>query len=199
MRKAICKYCGEEFEYSNRGKERVHCRKEKCLKESKNEAQRKWYANKVKKELCNTSIRIISKEENKPQIVYSSKDREDNRLEKEDFSDIIEVSRELGAVRFKITEMINKESKKQSFYDKQDQDFLHKLENLEEITDTEAVNMIIEEKRKRETRRSHKMRITMLSTMINGMPKNPNAYVVETIKNRDNFKYRQRVKENETV
>ena len=144
-----------------------------------------------------TDIRIVSKEENKPQIVYSSKDRSDNRLENEDFSDIIEVSIELGAVRFKIIEMLNKENKKQSFYDGQDQDFLHKLENLEEITDTEAVNMIIEEKRKRETRRSHKMRQTMLRTMINGMPKNPNAYVVETIKNRDNFKYRQRVKENE--
>lgn len=197
MRKAICKYCNEEFEYSNRGKERVHCRKEECLKKAKNEAQKKWYANKVKKELKGTDIRIVSKEENKPQIVYSSKDRSDNRLENEDFSDIIEVSRELGAVRFKIIEMLNKENKKQSFYDGQDQDFLHKLENLEEITDTEAVNMIIEEKRKRETRRSHKMRQTMLRTMINGMPKNPNAYVVETIKNRDNFKYRQRVKENE--
>lgn len=197
MRKGICKYCGEEFEYSNRGKERVHCRKPECLKKAKNEAQKKWYANKVKKELQGTDIRIVSKEENKPQIVYSSKDRSDNRLEKEDFSDIIEVSRELGAVRFKIIEMLNKENKKQSFYDGQDQDFLHKLENLEEITDTEAVNMIIEEKRKRETRRSHKMRQTMLRTMINGMPKNPNAYVVETIKNRDNFKYRQRVKENE--
>lgn len=199
MRKGICKYCGEEFEYSNRGKERAHCRKEECLKKAKNEAQRKWYANKVKKELSGTNIRIVSKEESKPQIVYSSKDRSDNRLENEDFSDIIEVSRELGAIRFKIIEMLNKENKKQSFYDGQDQDFLHKLENLEEITDTEAVNMIIEEKRKRETRRSHKMRQTMLRTMINGMPKNPNAYVVETIKNRDNFKYRQRVKENETI
>ena len=130
MRKGICKYCGEEFEYSNRGKERVHCRKEECLKKAKNEAQKKWYANKVKKELQGTDIRIVSKEENRPQIVYSSKDRSDNRLENEDFSDIIEVSRELGAVRFKIIEMLNKENKKQSFYDGQDQDFLHKLENL---------------------------------------------------------------------
>ena len=81
--------------------------------------------------------------------------------------------------------------------EKKEKSFEENLENLEEITDTEAVNMIIEEKRKRETRRSHKMRQTMLRTMINGMPKNPNAYVVETIKNRDNFKYRQRVKENE--
>lgn len=198
MRKAICKYCNEEFEYSNRGKQRIHCQKTECIRKAKNDAQRKWYANKIKKELAGENIRIVSKEA-KPQIVYSSKDRENNRLEKEDFSDIIEVSRELGAVRFKIIEMLNKENKKQSFYDGQDQDFLHKLENLEEITDTEAVNMIIEEKRKRETRRSHKMRQTMLRTMINGMPKNPNAYVVETIKNRDNFKYRQRVKENETV
>lgn len=196
MRKGICKYCNEEFEYSNRGKERVHCQKVECIRKAKNEAQRKWYANKIKKELAGENIRIVSKE-NKPQIVYSSRDRENNRLEKEDFSDIIEVSRELGAIRFKMVEMLNKENKKQSFYDGQDQDFLHKLENLEEITDTEAVNMIIEEKRKRETRRSHKMRQTMLRTMINGMPKNPNAYVVETIKNRDNFKYRQRVKENE--
>lgn len=196
MRKGICKYCGEEFEYSTRGRERVHCRKEECLKKAKNEAQKKWYANKIKKELGGEKIRIVSKEE-KPQVVYSSKDRADNRLENEDFSDIIEVSREVGAVRFKIIEMLNKENKKQSFYDRQDQDFLHKLENLEEITDTEAVNMIIEEKRKRETRRSYKLRKTMLLTLINGMPKNPNAYVVETIKNRDSFKYRQRVKENE--
>ncbi len=196
MRKAICKYCNEEFEYSNRGKERVHCQKAECIRKAKNDAQRKWYTNKVKKELTGENIRIISKE-TKPQIVYSSKDRIDNRMENEDFSDIIEVSRELGAVRFKMIEMLNKESQKQSLYDRQDQDFLHKLEGLEELTDTEAVNMIIEEKKKREIRRSHKMRQSILSTMINGIPKNPNAYVVETIKNRDNFKYRQRVKENE--
>ena len=196
MRKAICKYCNEEFEYSNRGKERVHCQKAECIRKAKNDAQRKWYTNKVKKELTGENIRIISKE-TKPQIVYSSKDRIDNRMENEDFSDIIEVSRELGSVRFKMIEMLNKESQKQSLYDRQDQDFLHKLEGLEELTDTEAVNMIIEEKKKREIRRSHKMRQSILSTMINGIPKNPNAYVVETIKNRDNFKYRQRVKENE--
>lgn len=199
MRKGICKYCGEEFEYSNRGKERVHCRKEECLKKAKNEAQKKWYANKVKKELQGTDIRIVSKEENKPQIVYSSKDRSDNRLENEDFSDIIEVSRELGTVRFKLLELLNKESKKQSLYDRQDQDFLHKLEGLEELTDAEAINMIVEEKKKREVRRSHKIRKAMLMKMVEGIMKNPNAYVVETIKNRDNFKYKQRVKENETI
>lgn len=199
MRKGICKYCGEEFEYSNRGKERVHCRKEECLKKAKNEAQKKWYANKVKKELQGTDIRIVSKEENKPQIVYSSKDRSDNRLENEDFSDIIEVARDLGAVRFKILELLNKESKKQSLYDRQDQDFLHKLEGLEELTDTEAINMIVEEKKKREVRRSHKIRKAMLMKMVEGIIKNPNAYVVETIKNRDNFKYKQRVKENEKI
>lgn len=197
MRKGICKYCGEEFEYSNRGKERVHCRKEECLRKAKNEAQKKWYANKVQKELAGTNIKIVSKEESKPQIVYSSKDRSDNRLENEDFSDIIEVSRELGTVRFKLLELLNKESKKQSLYDRQDQDFLHKLEGLEELTDTEAINMIVEEKKKREVRRSHKIRKAMLMKMVEGIMKNPNAYVVETIKNRDNFKYKQRVKENE--
>ncbi len=199
MRKGICKYCGEEFEYSNRGKERVHCRKEECLKKAKNEAQKKWYANKVKKELKGADIRIVSKEENKPQIVYSSKDRSDNRLENEDFSDIIEAARDLGTVRFKLLELLNKESKKQSLYDRQDQDFLHKLEGLEELTDTEAINMIVEEKKKREVRRSHKIRKAMLMKMVEGIMKNPNAYVVETIKNRDNFKYKQRVKENETI
>lgn len=196
MRKGICKYCGEEFEYSNRGKERVHCRKEECLRKAKNEAQKKWYANKVKKELNGTNIKIVSKED-KSQILYSTKDREDNRLKNEDFSDIIEIARELGTVRFKLLELLNKESKKQSLYDRQDQDFLHKLEGLEELTDTEAINMIVEEKKKREIRRSHKIRKSMLMKMLEGIMKNPNAYVVEVIKNRDNFKYRQRVKENE--
>ena len=68
-------------------------KKQNVLKKAKNDAQRKWYANKVKKELTGENIRIVSKE-TKPQIVYSSKDRENNRLEKENFSDIIEVSRE---------------------------------------------------------------------------------------------------------
>lgn len=196
MRKGICKYCGEEFEYSNRGKKRVHCRKEECLKKARNEAQRKWYANKVKKDLKGENIRIISKED-KPKVVYSSKDRVTNRLEKEDFSDIIEISRELGAIRFKLTELLNNENKKQSFYDRQDQDFLHKLEGLEELTDAEAINMIVEEKKKREIRRGHKLRKSIIIKMLDGIIKNPNAYVVETIKNRDNFKYRQRVKEKE--
>lgn len=197
MRKGICKYCEEEFEYSNRGKERLHCRKPECLKKAKNEAQRKWYANKVKKELAGEKIRIVAKVD-KSQIVYSSIDRSNNRLNNEDFSDIIEVSRELGAIRFKLCEMYNKESKKQSFYDRQDQDFLHKLENLEELTDTEAINMIVEEKKKRENRRNHKIRMTIIDGLTKGIRKNPNAYVVETIKNRDNFKYNEKAKENET-
>lgn len=196
MRKAICKYCGQEFEYSNRGRARVHCRKKECLKQAKNEAQKKWYANKIQKELNGVPVRVVEKE-NKPQIVYSSKDREEYRTNKEDFSDIIEVARRLGSVRFELNELLGKESKKQSLYDKQDQDFLHKLESLDELTEEAAIQMIVEEKRNREIRRGHKIRVQMLSTMLNTVVKNPNAYVVETIKNRDNFTYKTRIKENE--
>lgn len=45
-----CKYCGEEINQSKRGRKKEYCNKEDCLRQARNEANRKWYANKMNKE-----------------------------------------------------------------------------------------------------------------------------------------------------
>ena len=190
MRKAICKYCGEEFEYSNRGKARVHCKKEECLKKAKNEAQRKWYANKMKV-LKGTKNRIVERKEEK-KILYSSTDKVINVVVKEDFSDVLELARKLGTIRYEITEKIKSLSPEQSKYDKIDETFLHKIEGLmkqDEILETDVLKVFREYLDKRPNRRVVKDKQEMLKHLSMGIISNPNEYVVQFIKNRDKRTY----------
>ena len=64
----ICKYCGEEFETNARGKKKDYCNKPECIRQAKNEAQRKWYANKMQV-LKGTKARIIEQKDEK-KVVY---------------------------------------------------------------------------------------------------------------------------------
>lgn len=197
MRKAICKYCGEEFEYSNRGKERVYCKKEDCLRKAKNEAQRKWYANKMKV-LKGTKNRIVEQKEGK-KILYSSTDKVMNVVAKEDFSDVLELARKLGSIRYEISEKIRSLSPEQSKCDKVDEVFLHKIEDLmkqEEIAETDVLKIFKEYLDKRPNRRVVKDKQAMLQHLITGIISNPNEYVVQFIKNRDKREYNPQKKVN---
>lgn len=191
-----CKYCGEEFEQNKRGKKKEYCNKEECLKKAKNDAQKKWYSNKLKV-LDGVKTQIVEQKEEK-KVVYSSTDRAINSVNNEDFSDVIELARELGAIRFKITEKINECSKQQSTFDKYDQDFLHKIENFakkDELYEEEVVQAVKEHINKRQVRRTIKDKEDMLRHLIQGLIPNPNAYVVQLLKDRENRKYHPRIKE----
>lgn len=191
-----CKYCGEEFTQNKRGKKKDYCNKEECIRKAKNEAQRKWYANKLKV-LDGTKNRIVEQKEDK-KVVYSSVDRAINSINNEDFSDVIGLARELGAVRYKIVEKIKKCSEQQSLFDKYDQDFLHKIEfyaKKDELYEEEVVQAVKEHIDKRQKRRNIKDKEDMLRHLIQGVISNPNQYVVQSLKDRANRKYRPRVKE----
>lgn len=185
-----CKYCGEEINQPKRGRKREYCNKEDCLRQARNEANRKWYANKMNKELEGVKHRIVNKEEKK--ILYSSTDKVMNVTVKEDFSDITEIARELGAIKFKIDEELTKLSPEQSKFDKQDQIFLHNIEELikqEEITEEDVLKIFREYLDKRPNRRVIKDKQEMLMRLKQGIIKNPNQYIYEFIKNRDNRHY----------
>lgn len=186
-----CKYCGCEFEQPKRGKKREYCNKEDCLRQARNEAQRKWYANKMNKELEGTKHRIVENKEEK-KVVYSSTDKLINITKNEDFSDIIELARELGAIRFKITEKIKSLSPEQSHFDKQDEIFLHNIEELtkkDEIYEEDILEVVKPYLDKRPNRRVIKDKQEMLKHLIQGLISNPNQYVYEFIKNRNNRQY----------
>ena len=189
-----CKYCGEEFLQNKRGKRKDYCNRIDCLRKAKNEAQRKWYANKLNK-LKGTNMKIIEQKN----VVYSSTDREINAAKNEDFSEVIQLARELGTVRYRITEAIKKCSPEQSNSDKQDEIFLHEIENLikqDVVTTDDIVNTVKPYLNKRANRRFIKDKQEMLKHLIQGVISNPNQYVVEFIKNRDNRKYNPNKGEN---
>ena len=182
-----CIYCGEEFEQNSRGRKKAYCNKKDCIKKARNDANKKWYANKMKT-LGEAKIKI--KSENR--IVYSSTDRIINKLNNEDFSDVLEFARKLGAIRFEITEEIKKLQQKQSPFDIQDEIFLHKLEDFakqDELHEDEVITAVREHINKRQNRRMIKDKEIMYKHLIQGLISNPNAYVVDFIKNRDNRTY----------
>ena len=115
-----------------------------------------------------------------------------NVTAKEDFSDVIELARKLGAIRYEITEKIKSLSPEQSHFDKQDEIFLHNIEELmkqDEITEEDVLKTFKEYLDKRPNRRIIKDKQEMLKHLIQGVISNPNQYVHEFIKDRDNRHY----------
>ncbi len=146
----------------------------------RNEAQRKWYAKKMKK-LKGVKSRIVEQKEEKT-VIYSSKDKADTKVKMPDVGDILQLARDFGTLRYSLITALKAEDEKVSKFDKQDQTFLHKLEFLEELTDDEAMKMIIEEKKSRENRRNVKDRRYLIKAMLDSIKmKNPNAFIVQAI------------------
>ena len=102
----------------------------------------------------------------------------------------------MGAIIHQFIELIKKEREQLSNYDKADQDFLHRLENLEELTDQEAIDLVIKEKKNRESRRNNKVRIYLIQSLLNGITiKNPPAFIEQGIQNSKTWKYVPRINE----
>ena len=89
-------------------------------------------------------------------------------------------------------------SQEQSLYDKYDQDFLHKIENFakqDELEEDEVLEVVREHINRRNNRRVVKDKEEMLRHLIQGLISNPEQYVVQSIKDRNNRIYKPRVKE----
>lgn len=192
-----CRFCGCEVEQPKRGRKRDYCRKEECLRKARNEANRKWYANKMKI-LEGTKNRIIEQKEEK-KVIYSSKDKADTKTKMPDVGDILQLARDFGTLRYSIIEALKKEEEQISKFDKADQTFLHRLEFLEELTDDEATQMIIEEKKSREQRRNVKNRRYLIKAMLDSIKmKNPNAFIVQAIQSKgDILKTMEKLKQDD--
>lgn len=151
----------------------------------------------MNKELKGTKYKVVEKKE-EPTVVYFSNDKIDYRLTMPDIGDIRVLARELGTTIHQFIELIKKEREQLSQYDKADQDFLHKLEGLEELTDQEAIDLVIKEKKNREVRRNNKIRIYLIQSLLDTITmkdKNPSAFVERGIQNSKNWKYIPRINE----
>ena len=194
-----CKFCGDIIEQPKRGRKRTCCRKPECLKKQSVETSRKWYFKNLEV-LKGTKNRIIEQKEEK-KIIYSSKDKADTKTKMPDVGDILQLARDFGTLRYSLIEALKKEEEQISKFDKADQTFLHRLEFLEELTDDEATQMIIEEKKSREQRRNVKNRRYLIRAMLDSIKmKNPNSFIVQAIQGKgDILKTMEKLKQDENL
>lgn len=125
----------------------------------------------------------------------------ETKVDVEDVSDIIEVSKELGAIRFKLIQMVEKAREEVKRYNIEDQTFLHRLEFLDSLTDEEAIDMLLKEKQSREHRRRNKNRLILIQELLNSIYiKNPNAFIVRAINSKgDILKTIETLKEDDSL
>lgn len=171
QRKLICKNCGREFIQYGRGRARMYCYAPDC------EAKRKQnIISKTSKEVD------FAPEVN---VIYSQDIVEDTG-----FGDVIQAAREYGATRFKLIEQIQKVNSRVIETNKIEQDLLHKLEFIEDLTDKEAQEIAVSLKKNRQDRRVAKNLQFLVKSLLDKMPlKTPEKFVRKGIEMINEQKY----------
>lgn len=125
----------------------------------------------------------------------------ETKIDVEDVTDILEISKELGSIRYKLIQMVEKAREEVKRYNIADQTFLHKLEFLDTLTDEAAIDMLLEEKQVRELRRKNKNRLILIQELLNSiLIKNPNAFIVKAINSKgDILKTIEALKEDDSL
>lgn len=109
------------------------------------------------------------------------------------YGDIISLAIQITDLRNELVEKIKNDRERDRYYNGVDQDFLHHVENLDKLTDKEAIDIILKEKESRKNRRTVKNRIFLIQGLLNSMT-NPNLYqfVINGIDKTKNFEYKSR-------
>lgn len=123
-------------------------------------------------------------------VVFDKKNRQDVYLEHRDTTEILRIAREIGALRYELIKIVEKDREVVSEFNRKDQKMfqtiVHKLEFADELTDEEIIKYVREDfkevKEERESRRIIKERMYLVQELLNAMLiKNPNAFVVQAI------------------
>jgi len=109
------------------------------------------------------------------------------------YGDILEIAIKITELRNQLLEKIKVDREKDKYYNGIDQDFLHHVENLDKLSDKEAIDIILKEKESRKNRRTVKNRVFVLQNLLNTMT-TPNLYqfVVYGINRTKTFEYKPR-------
>lgn len=122
-----------------------------------------------------------------------------NNETESEYQDILEVAQEMGTLRFKLIQMLQEAEKNENGYNAQSLDFLHGVENIEDIerlTPEEALNMLKKAHIERKKRRHCKERKHLIQLLLDGfLIKNPSTYMAKVIENSKDWTYIPRVAE----
>lgn len=198
----ICEICGKKETVPSKRKlnycNDLDC--ERMMKEIKRkEAKDRFNAkNKI-------SSQPIVEEEKKVKVWQPQETRTVNTTAYEnlDISDIRELSRQLGTIRYTLIQMIEKERAKIESAGKFDDTLIHSFE-FENLTKEQVWEKYLETKKQRTNRRQNRYRYTIIKGILDSIKiKNPDKYVVMAIngcKNtRDFDKYIEELKEDKEL
>ena len=102
-------------------------------------------------------------------------------IENVEIADLVEISRELGEIRYRLIGMIEKERENIKKYEHGDNTLVHAFE-FEELSKEEVWEKYLENKASRTKRRMSKYRHAILKAMLDNITiKNPNKFVVTAI------------------
>ena len=208
--KLKCEYCGNYFESDRK---RKYCKDIECIRRRSVESSRKTYMKKkseqgkiIRRTYINEQGKIIRKTyineqgKNENNEIDGIKILEEHKKENnivcekeividEGFGDLIQIAREIGTIRFSLIQQIQKINEKVKEHNNIEQDLLHRLENVEQLSESEAVEIAVSLKKNRNDRRIVKNSQYLISLLLNkAVPiKSPEKYVrkaIEIVKDR---------------
>lgn len=194
----VCEICGKTVEVDAKRKLN-YCDNKSCEQELK-KRRRKEVLQKYYERTHNTvNVRVeeIEREVRTPlEVIKQLKAREDyfdkeknetnkkintTAIENVDIADLLEISRELGEIRYRLIQKIEQERENIKKYEHEDNTLVHAFE-FEELSKEEVWERYLENKESRTKRRMSKYRHAILKAMLDNITiKNPNKFVVTAI------------------
>lgn len=161
----ICEYCGSFAQVPTRRTENF-CNNEACI---------------------NAHFENEKKEENK-WIPQKERTVDTKAIEELNTSEIIELARELGRIRYLLIQLILKENDKIAHSNKDDNTLIHSFE-FKELTKDEVYETYLKAKERRIERRQAKYKYAIIKMILDSiLIKNPEAAVIQAIQKISNSK-----------
>lgn len=189
MRKIICEICGSQAEVPMR-RRLDYCDNEYCKLEMKKrqalEASKRFYSKQNETQIITTQTNtattpIVTPKKFKQFVEPEQRIVSTNAAEIMDIADIRELTRQLGAIRYSLIQLIEKERSKMERDTKDSATLQHAFE-FENLTKEEVWEKYNEIKETRTQRRATKYRYLIIKMLLDSIKiKNPDKFLVEAI------------------
>lgn len=178
-RKIICEICGKTAEIPNT-RRLDYCDNPSCGEEMRKRKRKETVERfNAKNQITKQDERIVKVSRQwQPQEARTVNTTASESL---DISDIRELARQLGTIRFTLIQMIEKERAKLESANKDGDTLIHCFE-FDDLTKEQVWEKYLETKEKRTNRRQNRYRYTIIKGLLDAIKiKNPDKYIVQSI------------------
>lgn len=202
-KKIVCEVCKKEATVPTTRRTN-YCDNAECIKEIRrrqsNEASKRYFAKKREEESGKTNEEVVDIHKDLAKEIFKNlqvkRTVNTEAIENLYITDIIELARELGNIRYRLIELIQKAQEEIDVGNKCDEVLVHAFE-FEELTKEEVWEKYQTEKRTKNKRRQAKYRYSILKGMLDHITiKAPSKFVAQAVQGcKDTRKFDEYVKD----